>query len=186
MKSLIRQRVDAYIITSADRFVHQPARFEYSCRDPLAVRVKFTDDCGMAFNTWTFSRSLVAEGVRVPAGDGDVKFHPCGPLWTGAEFSAQGRTALLQFDSLSIGKFLRRTYDLVAPGREYELLRLDEQLKDLLAHEDDEPGALPGVLNGSPLKSRVKYRRRPLGLDHRPAIRAGATAGWVRCRGLTG
>ncbi|MET9380065.1 SsgA family sporulation/cell division regulator [Streptomyces sp. NPDC002928] len=73
--------------------------------DPRAVRIDLPGP-----HEWTFSRALLEQGLRAPAGTGDVRVWPLGRVQAVVEFhSAQG-VSVVQFDSKTLARFLRRTY----------------------------------------------------------------------------
>ncbi|OIJ63825.1 SsgA family sporulation/cell division regulator [Streptomyces mangrovisoli] len=73
--------------------------------DPRSVRVGLPGP-----HEWTFSRTLLENGLRAPVGQGDVRVWPCGRVQAVVEFhSAQG-VSVVQFESKALLRFLRRTY----------------------------------------------------------------------------
>lgn len=68
--------------------------------------------------TWTFGRALLEEGLRGPAGGGDVHIWPCGRSTTVVEFHSPYGLALLQFDTPALREFLLGTYAVVGAGQE--------------------------------------------------------------------
>ncbi len=106
----------------------------FSADDPYAIRMAFhvgTDEPV----EWIFARELLAAGLTQPAGEGDVK------VWPG---SADGHEILNLSLSSPFGQahfeapvqpaadFLRRTYALIAEGREEEFIDVDTELDQLL------------------------------------------------------
>ncbi|MFG3497900.1 SsgA family sporulation/cell division regulator [Streptomyces sp. NPDC047928] len=77
---------------------------------PLAVRFVFPGD-----NAWTFPRALLEAGLRAPVRRGDVEVWPCGRAQAVVEFHSPDGTAVVQFDSSTLLRFLRRTYSVTAP-----------------------------------------------------------------------
>jgi hypothetical protein len=106
--TVVEQYARAHLVSDADAAedVTIPVRLRYDPdADPRAVRV---DLPGVPERT--FSRALLEEGLRAPAGDGEVRVWPCGRVQAVVEFhSAQG-VSLVQFDSKALLRFLRRTY----------------------------------------------------------------------------
>ncbi|MER5940347.1 SsgA family sporulation/cell division regulator [Streptomyces sp. NPDC001928] len=73
--------------------------------DPRAVRMRLPGP-----HEWSFSRDLLEQGLRAPAGSGDVQVWPCGRVQAVVEFhSAQG-DYVVQFETKALMRFLRRTY----------------------------------------------------------------------------
>src|SRR5215213_6869646 len=52
------------------------ASLRYDRDDPYAVYLSFPTPPGREPVEWIFARSLVADGLSVPAGDGDVRIRP--------------------------------------------------------------------------------------------------------------
>ena len=117
--SAVEQYARAHIVTDADIPEDEtiPVVLRYDPEaDPRSVRVGLpgtqTHD-GM--HEWTFSRSLLEQGLRAPAGTGEVRVWPCGRVQAVVEFhSAQG-VSVVQFESKALLRFLRRTYMATAP-----------------------------------------------------------------------
>ncbi|MPY35841.1 SsgA family sporulation/cell division regulator [Streptomyces adustus] len=110
--SVVEQFARAHIVTDEnDRAEPEaaPVRLRYDPDDdPGAVRIALPGR-----PEWTFSRSLLEQGMRAPAGSGDVRVWPCGRVQTVVEFhSAQG-VSVVQFDTKTLIRFLRRTYTAV-------------------------------------------------------------------------
>ncbi|NBM15997.1 SsgA family sporulation/cell division regulator [Streptomyces sp. GC420] len=110
------------------------ATLRYSCGQPLSAYLIFPetvslDGCEVV---WEFARSLLAAGLRVPAGGGDVHVWPCGPDRTMIELRSPLGTALVDVDSIDVRCFLARSYEAVAPGEEARLVDIDAALTSLL------------------------------------------------------
>lgn len=120
MDITLQQPAHARLITGQEREVPVPVTLRYLSTDPLAVHLDFPPEVcldGEALS-WTFARSLLQEGVRGPAGSGDVHIWPCGRARTVLEFHSPFGLALLQFDTAALRRFLLRTYAVVAAGEE--------------------------------------------------------------------
>ncbi|MFJ6084707.1 SsgA family sporulation/cell division regulator [Streptomyces sp. NPDC092369] len=120
MDITLEQPARGRLITAEEQELPVPATFRYSSTDPLAVHVEFPPDVSLDGTgvTWTFGRSLLEEGLRGPAGGGDVHIWPCGRARTVLEFHSPFGLALLQFDTDALRRFLLRTYAVVAAGEE--------------------------------------------------------------------
>ncbi|MEU0005564.1 SsgA family sporulation/cell division regulator [Streptomyces sp. NPDC006314] len=116
----IEQPALARLITAEDREIPVPATLRYTPHDPLAVFVDFPAEAALDGEelTWTFARSLLDQGLRAPAGSGDVRIWPYGRTRTVLEFHSPYGLALLQFQASSLRRFLLRTYEVVAAGQE--------------------------------------------------------------------
>ena len=107
-----------------------PVTLRYTSTDPLAVHFQFpahvTTDAEPA--TWTFARTLLAEGLAAPAGVGSVRVVPRGPEHTVVELHTDRGVAMLRFDTKALRHFLTRTYAVVEPGTESVAPELDLDL----------------------------------------------------------
>ncbi|NUP62014.1 MAG: SsgA family sporulation/cell division regulator [Nonomuraea sp.] len=111
--SVVEQYARAHIVTDAvipdDEAVPVVLRYDPEA-DPRSVRVGLPGT-----HEWTFSRSLLEQGLRAPAAAGDVRVWPCGRVQAVVELhSAQG-VSVVQFESKALLRFLRRTYMAAAP-----------------------------------------------------------------------
>ncbi|WP_282702733.1 SsgA family sporulation/cell division regulator [Streptomyces sp. CC219B] len=113
--SVVEQYARAQIVTDTDVQVQEdrgavPVVLRYDPeRDPRAVRVGLPGP-----HEWTFSRDLLEQGLRAPAGSGDVRVWPCGRVQAVVEFhSAQG-VSVVQLETKALLRFLRRTYTAAA------------------------------------------------------------------------
>jgi hypothetical protein len=124
----------ARLVTPEGRERALPVTLRYSAADPLAVQVVFPPEASLdgAEVTWIFARQLLEEGLRAPAGSGDVHIWPCGRQRTVLEFHAPQGLALVQFDRAVLQRFLARSYAVVGAGSEAEGLDLDRNLARLL------------------------------------------------------
>jgi hypothetical protein len=59
---------------------------------------------------WVFARDLLEQGLRAPATAGDVSIWPCGRVQAVMEFHSPKGVEVVQFDSKTLIRFLRRTY----------------------------------------------------------------------------
>jgi hypothetical protein len=114
------------------------ASLRYDRDDPYAVHLSFPTSPGREPIEWIFARSLVADGLSVPAGDGDVRIWPSpedpdGPGYI--ELCSPSGRAVFAAPHHALVTFLRRTVDLVPPGCESERFDVDAEL-DLLLHDD--------------------------------------------------
>jgi hypothetical protein len=114
-----------------DRPVH--ADLCYTPRDPYAVRVGFHAGATDVVE-WTFARSLLADGVAAPVGDGDVKVWPANGERRGVCLSLSSPSGCALFETPVTGllDFLGQTYRVVPPGAESRFVDVDSELADLL------------------------------------------------------
>jgi len=120
MDTTLEQPARARLITAENQELPVPALLRYDSTDPLAVCVDFPPEVSLDGQgvTWTFGRALLEEGLRGPAGGGDVHIWPCGRSTTVVEFHSPYGLALLQFDTPALREFLLRTYAVVGAGQE--------------------------------------------------------------------
>ncbi|WP_079170946.1 MULTISPECIES: SsgA family sporulation/cell division regulator [unclassified Streptomyces] len=88
-----------------------PVALRYDAVDaPSTVRFVFPGG-----TSWAFPRTLLEAGLTSPARRGDVEVWPCGRVQTVVEFHSRDGTAVVQFDSSTLLRFLRRTYATATP-----------------------------------------------------------------------
>jgi hypothetical protein len=102
------------------------------------VHLSFPTSPGRDPIEWIFARSLVSDGLSVPAGDGDVRIWPspedlAGPVYV--ELCSPSGRALFAVPRPVLADFVARCHALVPPGAEPEHLDLDAEL-DMLLHDD--------------------------------------------------
>ncbi|MCX4852960.1 SsgA family sporulation/cell division regulator [Streptomyces canus] len=120
MDTTLEQPARARLITAENQELPVPALLRYDSTDPLALSVDFPPEVSLDGQgvTWTFGRALLEEGLRGPAGGGDVHIWPCGRSTTVVEFHSPYGLALLQFDTPALREFLLGTYAVVGAGQE--------------------------------------------------------------------
>ncbi|MFE7524787.1 SsgA family sporulation/cell division regulator [Kitasatospora sp. NPDC057542] len=135
------ETVQARLILSAHRSVRLRVVLSYLTEDPLAVRMAFPaefslDDAAQHRDSedivWIFARQLLSAGIELPAGVGDVHVRPAVGRRTMIELRAPEGTALLQFDTADLRRFLWRSRLLVPEGEEHLHLDADRALAQLL------------------------------------------------------
>ncbi len=122
------------MVASAPRMETLPAVLSYDRADPFVIRMAFPAPATLEGTEvfWEFSRELLAEGMDVPAGVGDVRIRPFGYDRTVLEFHAAEGIAMVHVRTADLRRFLRRTQQLVPVGAEHRFLDLDQSLTDLL------------------------------------------------------
>ncbi|MEV8560555.1 SsgA family sporulation/cell division regulator [Streptomyces sp. NPDC051917] len=116
----VEQPAQARLVTAEDQEIPVSATLRYTTDDPVAVFVDFPAEAALDGEevTWVFARSLLDQGLRSPAGHGDVQIWPYGRTRTVLEFHSPHGLALLQFPASALRRFLLRTYGVVAAGQE--------------------------------------------------------------------
>jgi hypothetical protein len=119
------------VVDGPDR--HVRAELTYSHTDPYAVRVGFHTGSGETVE-WTFARSLLTDGVRQPAGDGDVKVWPAagGQQLVCLSLSSPSGRALFETPLPGLVEFLAQTYERVPTGCESDFVDVDAAFAELL------------------------------------------------------
>lgn len=113
------------------------AGLRYDVLDPYAVQVSFhTGSHGEGeVVEWTFARSLLAEGVSAPAGDGDVQVwpsHSAGLPVVCLSLSSPSGKALFEVPLPELVQFLAETFRAVPTGSESEHVDVEAELALLL------------------------------------------------------
>ena len=108
--SVVEQYARAHILTDHDLRDDDhgavPVILRYDpVADPLSVRITIPGP-----HEWTFSRSLLEQGLRAPAGTGEVRVWPLGRAQAVVEFHSPQGVAVVQFEMRALLRFLRRTY----------------------------------------------------------------------------
>jgi hypothetical protein len=136
MDITLEQPASGRLITADEQELPVPATLRYVSTDPLAVHLVFPPEVSLDGTgvTWTFGRALLEEGLRGPAGGGDVHIWPCGRDRTVVEFHSPHGLALLQFGTACLRRFLLRTYAVVAAGQEDLGAAVEEGLSSLFGN----------------------------------------------------
>ncbi|MFF2662490.1 SsgA family sporulation/cell division regulator [Kitasatospora sp. NPDC058032] len=142
MHATAEETVQARLVLSAHRSVRLRVTLTYLPDDPLAVRMAFpaefslddeADGTGPAGDiVWVFARRLLSTGLEVPSGIGDVHVRPGLGRRTLVELRAPEGTAMVQFDTADLRRFLWRSRLLVPEGEEHLHLDADRALAQLL------------------------------------------------------
>ncbi|MFI1355175.1 SsgA family sporulation/cell division regulator [Streptomyces sp. NPDC020898] len=120
MYRTLEQSARARLITPGYQELPLVVTLRYDAADPLAVNIDFPVDVSVDGEevTWTFSRSLLEEGLDRAAGIGEVHLWPCGPSRTVMELHSPYGLAVVRFRTAQLQRFLHRSYGVVAPGTE--------------------------------------------------------------------
>jgi hypothetical protein len=133
---------EARLIVSALRNIRMDVTLRYRTDDPLAVRMAFPAQFSLddgpqpptAEIEWVFARSLLASGLEVRSGAGDIRISPCPGVYQSVvvELYSPDGVALLMFKGPELREFLGRTYESVPVGQEYCTLTVDHEIEELL------------------------------------------------------
>ncbi|MFD4258819.1 SsgA family sporulation/cell division regulator [Streptomyces sp. NPDC058534] len=117
--SMVEQYARAHILTDADLpdgddggAVSVVLRYDPG-DDPPSVRVRVparAPGAAAPAREWTFSRALLEQGLRAPTGTGEVRVWPCGRVQAVVEFHSPQGCSVVQFETRTLIRFLRRTY----------------------------------------------------------------------------
>ncbi|MFI9051508.1 SsgA family sporulation/cell division regulator [Streptomyces sp. NPDC053427] len=133
MPSVIDHAVQVRLIATAPGPHAVPAVLQYRPADPLAVRMSFPPEISLDGSAvdWAFARELLDEGLRGPAGRGDVRIRPYGPDRTVMEFHADEGVAMVQMKTAELRLFLERSYAAVPAGQEQTQRAVERGLTEL-------------------------------------------------------
>ena len=115
-----------------------PAQLHYDMTDPYAVRLSLGAPAAKPVN-WVFARDLLAEGVRRPAGTGNVLVFPghrCRPHFMRILLRSTAGAALVEISASEVATFLRQTFLLVPSGSESLHIDLDRIVAELTRRGD--------------------------------------------------
>lgn len=122
------------LVVPGDEPLPVDATLEYDVSDPFAIHLVIAAGEGLV--RWSFSRELLIEGVKAPAGDGDVRIIPVGGR---AErrvrivLSSPDGAATLEAPLSEMVEFLTATYAAVPSGTESDMIDMDALVAQLLA-----------------------------------------------------
>ncbi|MFB7948284.1 SsgA family sporulation/cell division regulator [Kitasatospora phosalacinea] len=157
----VEQTTHARLIVSTHRSALLRVTLRYRADDPLAVRMVFpaeyaldaaepgadlpdadadadvltaaADPAPADGVEWVFARQLLASGLDLPSGEGDVHVRPGLGQRTVVELRSPDGVALLQFDRTELRRFLWHSHLVVPEGQELRHLDCDRALAELLA-----------------------------------------------------
>jgi hypothetical protein len=113
------------------------AELRYDPADPFAVSLAIGVECGEPV-VWTFARDLLAAGISVPSGEGDITIEP--DHSTSMDSAERMLQITLATDCLAtmttsadrVVEFLVETYAIVATGAELDRVDFDAEIAALL------------------------------------------------------
>jgi len=109
------------------------AELRFRSDDPFAVQLLLSIDQSPAI-TWVFSRDLLVEGVRGPAGMGDVQVFPVHD-GTVIELRSGEQAARLLSHTPDLMEFLVRSIEIVPTGSESAYFEIASDLRGLPVHD---------------------------------------------------
>jgi hypothetical protein len=113
----------------------------YDPADPYTIRLAFpATDRHPDGVVWDVDRSIVAQGLTRPAGDGDVRVcphtrhgqNPRAPRGVALDFFGPGRFARVVLNQADLTLFLADTYETVPAGTESAHIDLDATIARLM------------------------------------------------------
>lgn len=141
LPTIVTTEMDLKLVLTAERSVSVLALLDYAAHEPYSVRATFRTSEGDV--NWVFARELIAEGLRKPAGDGDIAMWPSktdGREVLCISLSSPSGQALMEAPREAIEDFLARSYTVVPVGSESSLIDMDSLIDRLL--EDGGPASL--------------------------------------------
>ncbi|MFK0110004.1 SsgA family sporulation/cell division regulator [Streptomyces sp. NPDC091217] len=127
----------AHVNVEGEPTVSLPAELRYQTADPYAVCLSLGAPLTSPID-WLFARSLLAAGLHLPVGTGDVLViprHRGHPDCVRIVLRSRAEQAAVDVDTSVVRAFLLRTFELVPAGEERVHIDLD--------------GAVAGLLEGS-------------------------------------
>jgi hypothetical protein len=105
--SVVEEHARAHVVTdSLDDPDAIPVTLRYDPSDPRSsIQIGLPGP-----QEWAVARDLLEEGLHAPASRDDVRIWPCGRAQAVMEFHSAAGVEVVQFDSQTLLRFLRRTY----------------------------------------------------------------------------
>jgi hypothetical protein len=106
----------------------------YDTRDPFAVYALFEPEGARAVQ-WILSRDMLADGLIVRTGEGDVRMWPApdDAEMVLVEFVTPKGQARFEAVAQDIADFLDTTYEVVLPGDEEQWFDFDDEIQRMIA-----------------------------------------------------
>ncbi|MFI8088554.1 SsgA family sporulation/cell division regulator [Streptomyces sp. NPDC086080] len=110
--SVVEQYARVRIVTDAEPRLEDrgtvPVVLRYDPEDdPLCVRFGLP---GAVPREWAVRRDLLEHGLRAPVTSGGIRVWPCGRVQTVVEFHTPRSVSVVEFETRTLTRFLRRTY----------------------------------------------------------------------------
>ncbi|MFD0313041.1 SsgA family sporulation/cell division regulator [Streptomyces flavalbus] len=138
MNPLVHQTLVMQLQTGGTHRFPVLTHLSYDAADPFAVTAVFSHD-GRVLARWRLDRQMLSDGLRGPVGVGDVRFSPTGSSrWEELRMEFFGDShpdgarhhAVVYAWAPAVAAFLRKTYDVVAPGS--ERVHVDDFLAEVI------------------------------------------------------
>jgi len=106
----------------------------YDTRDPFAVYALFEPEGARAVQ-WILSRDMLADGLIVRTGEGDVRMWPApdDAEMVLVEFVTPKGQARFEAVAQDIADFLDTTYEVVLPGDEEQWFDFDDEIQRMIS-----------------------------------------------------
>jgi hypothetical protein len=130
----ISTTVNLSLVVPGDEPLPVDATLEYDVTDPFAVHLIIA--AGDVPVRWSFARDLLIDGVKAPAGEGDVRIIPVGgraERRVRVVLTSPDGAATLEAPLAEMVQFLSATYVAVPSGSEADLLDIDALIAQLIA-----------------------------------------------------
>jgi hypothetical protein len=122
------------LVVPGDEPLPVDAALEYDPIDPFAVHLVIAAGEGLV--RWSFARDLLTEGVKSPAGEGDVRIVPFGDRHerrVSIVLTSPDGAATLEAPLTQMVEFLTASYTAVPSGTESDHFDMDALVAHLLA-----------------------------------------------------
>jgi len=127
------EAIHAELVAMYDGSTPVRSRWSYRADQPFTVTAAFQTERDR-WVEWAFSRDLLAEGLRGPAGVGDVRLHPetdTGLTMLVVEIESPEGYAELELEHTGVAAFLEATERIVAMGAESDHFDVDGLIDEL-------------------------------------------------------
>ncbi|MGW4650667.1 SsgA family sporulation/cell division regulator [Kitasatospora sp. NPDC004289] len=133
MQPPLDMTVDAGLMTAAHAWYDVSVRLRHSMDDALAVRMDlFSPEDTAPMATWVFGRDLLATGLLLPTGEGDVRVRPHGDHATDVELVSEATWCVVRIASAHVRDLVSRTRSAEERWRGTAPAELDRALAGIL------------------------------------------------------
>ncbi|MDX2681447.1 SsgA family sporulation/cell division regulator [Streptomyces soliscabiei] len=134
----VTHEVVVHVVVAHEPPVSLPAELRYDSTDPYAVCLSL-GVTSIGTVDWVFARSLLSEGLRRPAGVGDVLVlprHRCHRNSVRIVVRSRQGSAVLDIAASAVTAFLEQSDMVVPPGAEGPHIDLDRLVAELMADSE--------------------------------------------------